>query len=124
MVSDKGILTCLDAKTGRENWSERIGGGYSSSLLFADGKIYVQSEDGPAIVFKPGTNFEKLADAGFKSSAVYWETEHKGEGTGEYIRSETGDNAYSWIAYVVVSVIVGEVTTATVPLFFAFLPST
>jgi glucose dehydrogenase len=48
MVSDKGIATCLDARTGRENWSERIGGNYSSSPLFADGKIYLQTEEGPA----------------------------------------------------------------------------
>jgi hypothetical protein len=42
-----------------------------------------------------------LADAGFKQSFVYWETTHKGEGTGEYARSEKGDNAFSWITYIV-----------------------
>lgn len=70
MVSDKGILTCLDANTGREHWNERIGGGYSASLLYADGKIFVQSEEGPAIVFKPGTKFDKIADAGFKERTL------------------------------------------------------
>jgi len=70
MVSDKGILTCLDAKTGRESWTERIGGGYSASLLYADGKIFVQSEEGPAIVFKPGIKFEKIADTGFKERTL------------------------------------------------------
>jgi SAM-dependent methyltransferase len=43
---------------------------------------------------------DALAEAGFESSAVYWESEHEGEGTGEYVRSEKGDNAYSWIAHV------------------------
>ena len=67
MVTDKtGILTCIDAKTGEEHWHERIGGNYSASPLFADGKIYLQSEEGPAIVIQPGRNFQKLADAGFK----------------------------------------------------------
>ncbi|MEO5970976.1 MAG: class I SAM-dependent methyltransferase [Bdellovibrionia bacterium] len=42
-----------------------------------------------------------LIDAGFKKTFVYWETSHKGEGTGEYTRSESGDNAFSWITYVV-----------------------
>lgn len=42
-----------------------------------------------------------LEDAGFSKVLVYWETEHKGEGTGEYVPMERGDNAYSWIAYVV-----------------------
>jgi len=71
MVTDKtGILTCLDARTGRENWNQRIGGNYSASPLFADGKIYVQSEEGPAIVIKPGTKFNKLDDAGFKERTL------------------------------------------------------
>jgi hypothetical protein len=44
---------------------------------------------------------DALADAGFKKSFVYWETDHQGEGTGEYALSETGDNAFAWIAYIV-----------------------
>ena len=44
---------------------------------------------------------DALADAGFQHSFVYWETSHKGEGTGEYTRSESGDNAFSWITYIV-----------------------
>ena len=43
---------------------------------------------------------EVLADAGFRKTVVYWETEHKGKGTGEYIRMDKGDNSYAWVAYV------------------------
>jgi len=32
---------------------------------------------------------------------VYWETEHKGVGTGEFVRTEHGDNAHAWISYIV-----------------------
>jgi outer membrane protein assembly factor BamB len=71
MVTDKtGILTCVDAKTGNEHWHERIGGNYSASPLFADGKIYIQSEEGPAIVIQPGKTFTKLADTGFKERTL------------------------------------------------------
>jgi outer membrane protein assembly factor BamB len=71
MVTDKtGVLTCLDARTGRENWYQRIGGNYSASPLFADGKIYVQSEEGPAIVIQPGKTFNKLSDTGFKERTL------------------------------------------------------
>lgn len=42
---------------------------------------------------------ELLAEAGFKRVYVYWETSHRGEGTGEYARAETADNDYAWIAY-------------------------
>ena len=44
---------------------------------------------------------DAMIEAGFSKAKVYWETEHKGEGTGEYIASEHGDNAYAWVAYVV-----------------------
>jgi outer membrane protein assembly factor BamB len=70
MVSDKGVATCVDARTGKERWQERIGNNYSASLVHADGKIFVQSEEGPALVIKPGKRFEKLADAGFKERTL------------------------------------------------------
>jgi outer membrane protein assembly factor BamB len=71
MVTDKtGILTCVDARTGDERWNRRIGGNYSASPLFADGKIYVQSEEGPALVIKPGRTFAKIADAGFEERTL------------------------------------------------------
>lgn len=44
---------------------------------------------------------DALTDAGFKKTFVYWETEHKGEGTGEYGITDTADNAFAWIAYIV-----------------------
>jgi hypothetical protein len=44
---------------------------------------------------------DAMLEAGFSKVLVFWETEHKGKGTGEYIPMEEGDNAYSWIAYVV-----------------------
>lgn len=45
---------------------------------------------------------DALRDAGFGATHVYWELgDEKGEGTGEFVRSETGDNSYSWIAQVV-----------------------
>lgn len=65
LVADKGVATCVDARTGEELWQERIGGNYSASPLFADGKIYIQSEEGNALVLKPGKTFEKLSDTGF-----------------------------------------------------------
>jgi outer membrane protein assembly factor BamB len=70
MVSDKGVANCVDARTGKQHWQERIGGNYSSSLVHADGKIYIQSEDGPAIVIRPGKRFARLADAGFKERTL------------------------------------------------------
>ena len=61
LVNDKGIATCLDARTGDIVWSERLGGNFSSSPLFADGRIYVGNREGATFVIKPGRTFELLA---------------------------------------------------------------
>jgi len=59
-ASDGGIFTCLDARTGREHYRERLGGNYSASPTFADGKIYVHNREGLTTVVKPGTKFAVL----------------------------------------------------------------
>src|SRR5262245_47868862 len=61
MVSDIGIATCLEAKTGKILWQQRINGNYSASPIFADGRIYFQSEEGVTTVLAPGKQFRQLA---------------------------------------------------------------
>lgn len=61
MVSDKGIATCVDAATGTEHWQERIGGNFSASPLFANGRIYLLSEEGEGILLAPEKTFKVLA---------------------------------------------------------------
>jgi outer membrane protein assembly factor BamB len=61
MVSDIGIATSLDAKTGAINWQARLGGNYSASPVFADGRIYFLAEEGVATVIAPGKEFRRLA---------------------------------------------------------------
>jgi len=72
-VADNGILTCADAKTGQIHYSERCTGPISSSLLVADGKLYLQDEKGLGVVVKPGKTFQILAqnDLGERSLASY-----------------------------------------------------
>jgi outer membrane protein assembly factor BamB len=61
VVSDLGVLSCLDAKTGALHWQERLGGNHSASPVYADGRIYFLSEEGVATVIAPGKTFQKLA---------------------------------------------------------------
>jgi outer membrane protein assembly factor BamB len=61
MVSDSGFASCLDAKTGEERWTKRLGGGFSASPIFADGKIYFLSESGVATVVRPGKEYKEVA---------------------------------------------------------------
>lgn len=72
MINDTGIASCVEAKTGELVWQQRIGGEYSASPVYADGKIWIFSEDGKTTVLRPGRTFEKLAenqlDEGFLAS--------------------------------------------------------
>jgi outer membrane protein assembly factor BamB len=61
LVSDGGILSCLDAKTGAERWNERVGKAYSASPLYAGGLVYLLDEGGTATVFKPGAAYDPVA---------------------------------------------------------------
>jgi outer membrane protein assembly factor BamB len=64
IVNDRGIMFCLDVKTGAEVYGQqRIKPGtYSGSPVLADGKIYVTNEDGLTTVVAAGPKFEVLAE--------------------------------------------------------------
>ncbi len=72
-VSDGGVATCLDAHSGDLRWSERLGGDFSASPVYAEGRIYFQNEFGVGTVIKAGKSFEVLAknDLGERSLASY-----------------------------------------------------
>jgi len=61
LVTDNGIATCVDAKTGKELWRVRLGGNHSASPIYADGRIYFLSEEGESVVLAPGTQLKHLA---------------------------------------------------------------
>jgi outer membrane protein assembly factor BamB len=61
LLSDKGILTCKEALTGKTVWSERLEGEYGASLLHADTRIYISSKQGKTTIIQPGRTFRVLA---------------------------------------------------------------
>jgi outer membrane protein assembly factor BamB len=61
LVSDNGIASCLDARTGAIRWQARLGNSFSASPVLADGRVYLMDEDGRTTVLKPGATAERLA---------------------------------------------------------------
>jgi outer membrane protein assembly factor BamB len=61
LIGPHGLLSCLNASTGREHYRERLGAEVSASPVFADGRIYVVDEEGTTTVVQPGRVFRKLA---------------------------------------------------------------
>ena len=72
MTSDTGALTCLEAKTGRMLWTERIRGRFSASPLIAGKRIYFFDDGGTTTVIEAARQYRKLAvnklDAGCMAS--------------------------------------------------------
>jgi len=64
VVNDRGIVWCLEAKTGKEVYGQQRlrPGTYSGSFVLGDGKLYVTNEDGLTSVVKAGPKFEILAE--------------------------------------------------------------
>ena len=48
--SDIGVLSCLDAKTGKQHWQGRVGGNYFGSPVCVAGRLYCIDQDGVVVV--------------------------------------------------------------------------
>jgi outer membrane protein assembly factor BamB len=61
---DDGVLTCYEARTGKQMYKERLGKGgegFTASPVASEGKLYFTSEQGTVFVVKPGPDFTVLA---------------------------------------------------------------
>jgi len=67
VINDRGIMACLDARTGHEIYArQRLKPGtYSASPVLADGHIYITNEDGLTSVVKAGPEFQVVAENDF-----------------------------------------------------------
>lgn len=72
MLSDQGVMTCLECGSGKTVWREVIGGNYLASPIHDGERIYLCSVSGKTTVIRAGRAFEKLAenrlDSGFMAS--------------------------------------------------------
>ncbi len=54
-----GILTCMKAKTGERVYQSRVASGaFTASLVAADGRVYIPSEDGEVYVLRAGPEYK------------------------------------------------------------------
>ena len=74
MISDTGVATAIDAKSGTMVWQSRVGGTFSASPIYAAGRVYLFDEDGKTTVIAAGREYKVLAenrlDNGFMASAA------------------------------------------------------
>lgn len=61
MVSDQGVVTCLEAATGKERYKSRLGGNFSASPIANDANVYFFSEEGDSVVLTAGDELNEIA---------------------------------------------------------------
>ncbi|MDX1934420.1 MAG: PQQ-binding-like beta-propeller repeat protein [Capsulimonadales bacterium] len=85
---DNGVLTCFEAKTGKQVYQERLGTGrtgFTASPVAADGKLFFTSEEGDVYVVKAGPAFEVIgvnpmgevcmATPAISAGVLFWRTQ-------------------------------------------------
>jgi outer membrane protein assembly factor BamB len=67
LISERGMVTCRNARSGKEIYRERLGarGACYSSPVLGDNKIYEATDGGVVVVLKPGDRFEVVAKNDF-----------------------------------------------------------
>ena len=76
MTTDRGLVSCLDAKTGVQLWQKKLSSGtYWSSAVYADGQLYFSNDKGSTTVMAAGRTarvigINKLDDGIYASPAV------------------------------------------------------
>ena len=60
-ISRDNILHCIEASSGKIVWLERLSGVHWASPVYADGRIYILSEEGVTIVLRPGAKYDEVA---------------------------------------------------------------
>ncbi len=60
-ISRDNILHCLEASSGEIVWTERLSGVHWASPVYADGRIYILSEEGVTLVLRPGPKYDEVA---------------------------------------------------------------
>ena len=90
VVHDTGIMTVLDAKTGKQIYKVRVGGGgqtFSASPVAAGGRVFLLTEEGTTFVLESGPEYKEiarndlnemsLASPAVAGDAIYIRTESK-----------------------------------------------
>lgn len=69
-VSDNGIASCFDARTGQRLWRRRLGEEHVASPIFAEGRVYCFSRAGKTTVLQAGPQFVQLAENQLEGAVI------------------------------------------------------
>ncbi len=70
LVSDRGVASCVDAKSGELHWQERFGGKFSASPIYAGGNIYFLDEEGKCTMMAAAKQPRQLTTSELKERTL------------------------------------------------------
>ncbi len=60
--ADRNFVTCIDVRSGKQVWKERVGENFYASPVGGAGRVYVATKEGAVKVLRAGPTFEILAE--------------------------------------------------------------
>ena len=60
-IKEKGIASCMDARTGKIVWQQRVGGNFSASPVLAEGRLYFLAESGETTIIEAAAEYREVA---------------------------------------------------------------
>ncbi len=79
MVSDRGIMSCVDSLTGEKVWQERLSGTFCASPILLDGNIHVSNAKGQSFVVRCSDEFELVAQNQLDSDIMATPAAHESQ---------------------------------------------
>jgi outer membrane protein assembly factor BamB len=60
-LRDNGLASCMDARTGKVVWQQRVGKNFSASPVLAEGRIYLLGDSGETAVIEAAAEYREIA---------------------------------------------------------------
>jgi outer membrane protein assembly factor BamB len=69
-VTSYGTVACYEAKTGKNLWEKEFGGGFYSSPMLVDGKIYLIDKKGVTHIFSASDTYKSIGESALGENVV------------------------------------------------------
>lgn len=60
-AADESFISCVNAQDGNVVWTERVGGKFAASPIYADGHLYFIDQLGKGLLINPGSSLNVVA---------------------------------------------------------------
>ncbi len=70
VVTNQGVATCMDSRSGKVHWRERLGGNFTASPVLAEGRVHFLSREGVMTIVEDSADFTVVAKNAIDENCV------------------------------------------------------